>query len=202
MPVLEFDATKHEYTHAGRVVPGVTSILGGAGLYDYSHIPSAALEIARQKGVAIHRTVELDCAGDLDEEGLPDWLVPVLVRWREWRDAVGFSLLASECQVYHPVYGYAGTLDLVGMLRAKQDRLAIVDVKRSFGQGSVIGLQLAAYGQAYCVQRHLAPEFGRYALRLHESQPLKMEAYTSRHDFSIFLAALTLAKFKRSIQHA
>ena len=150
----------------------------------------------RCRGKAIHKTIELDVRGDLDEDNLPEWLQPVLAQWRKFCSDTGFKVIDSEKRLYHPTYDYAGTEDLFGELRSE---LAYVDVKRTFFAGKVTGLQLAAY-QAADVQSH--PErknASRYALRLNESQSYKLEPFTDKSDFQNFLVALNFYRLRQRI---
>lgn len=189
--MLTFNEAEHKYYWCGARVPNVTSVL--APLVDYSMIPRDALEIARQKGVACHKMVELDCKGDLDEDTLPDWMRPALVQWRKFVTESGFQMIVSEHRVFHPHYQYAGTLDLLGRMNGC---VAFVDVKRSFAAGPVIGLQLAAYHEAYCAQEKVGKAADRYALKLSEVGPYRLEPFTDKGDFGVFLSLLTIHKFR------
>lgn len=198
--VLTFDPASHTYSVGGRVVPNVTRIL--SPLVDYSKIPADKLEIARQKGVAVHKMVELDANNDLDEDTLPDWMRPVLKQWRKFCADTGFRVYESEKQVYHPQYGYAGTLDLAGGF-AEGSEHVLIDVKRSFLAGPVIGLQLAAYSAAYSAQEKDArfdfKRVSRYALRLNENGPYRLEPYQDMNDLNAFLTCLSFHKLKERI---
>jgi len=185
--MLSFDAATHTYHYAGRTVPGVTSIL--QPLTDYSRIPQDTLEIARQNGVAIHKMIELCARVDLDEDALPDWMRPALVAWKEFQSKTGFRIIASEFPVYHPTYGYAGTADLYGELVFAQE-FALIDAKRSLLAGAAIGMQLAAYKEAYAVEHKEAKRAKRYALRINEKDPPRLQAYENAGDFTDFLTAL------------
>ena len=202
MSDLQFDEATHTYRYGGIVVPNVTRVLGG--LVDYSKIPADTLETARQKGVAVHKMVELDAKGNLDESTLPDWLRPVLDRWRQFIADTGFRVIESEHRVYHGSYHYAGTLDLVGDFWGGP--MAFIDVKRSLMGGHVIGLQLAAYQQAYqfeCKEIDTVKKIAnarRYALRLNENGPYRLEPYTDKWDFPRFLACLSYYRLQEQIR--
>lgn len=143
MPTFEFDADKHVYTVGGKVIPSVTSVLP----YCYG----ASAELARQRGVYVHRTIELYNKEDLDEENLSIGLKPYLAAYKKFLieyklegivdiksgsphpctdlQLVGYRMLfdegicisanteiklpAFELKMYHPVYRYAGTIDIV-----------------------------------------------------------------------------------------
>ena len=190
-PMLTFEEKDHVYRWDNSVVPSVTQIL--KPLINFDHIQPDVLDIARQRGVAVHRMIELDCKGDLDEDGLPDWMRPALVNWRKFVAESGFQLIESEYRVFHPHYKYAGTLDLFGRM---DECSAFIDVKRSFAAGPVIGLQLAAYHEAYCAQEKVGKAAKRYALKLSEKGPYRLEPYTDKADFGVFLSLLTIHQWK------
>jgi hypothetical protein len=193
--MLAFDEATHTYTWNGVIVPSVTQIL--KPLTDYGMIPADKLEVARMKGVAVHKMVELHAKGDLDEETLPEWMRPVLISWEKFVADTGFEIIYAETQVYNPAYGYAGTFDLYGRMR---DGLALIDVKRSFLAGPVIGLQLAGYHAAMVDSlKNIGVKFGpvnRYALKLNETGPYRLEPFTDKKDFGDFITALAFHKLK------
>ncbi len=194
--MLTFDPEAHRYFWNGQPVPGVTSVL--APLTDYSRIPADRLERARQEGIAIHKTVELHAKGDLDEDSLPDWLRPRLAAFKKFMVDTQFEIRGSEQQVYHSAYGYAGTLDLAGAMVIPEGRRtkrvgALIDVKRSFAAGDVIGYQLAAYMAA--VNDTPAPTIThRYALQLREDGTYRLEHFPNPNDFAAFLTCLNFRR--------
>lgn len=194
--MLVFYEAEHKYFWNDRPVPNVTSILGP--LYDLSMIPVDTLERARQEGVAMHKMVELDVRGALDESTLPDWMVPRLAAWRKFVADTGFVCIESEYRVFHPIYQYAGTLDLFGTFR--DGPAVFIDLKRSFAAGPVIGLQLAAYHEAYCAQQKVGKAANRYALRLDDTQSYRLEPFSDKSDFGTFLALLTIQRWKEKNQ--
>ena len=191
--MLTFDPAEHRYFWNGVRVPNVTSIL--ADLTDLSMIPRGALEIARQKGVACHRMVELDAKGDLDETTLPEWMAPVLIQWRKFVAESGFRVIDSEKKVYNPAHHYAGTLDLFGEM-THAAHFAYIDVKRSFLAGNVIGLQLAAYRAADATEHKDRRTAKRYALRLKEGEPYRLQEFSDPNDFNVFTACLIRHQWK------
>jgi len=191
--MLTFDAEQHRYFWDGKPVANVARVL--AELTDYSVIPAATLEVARQKGVAVHTMLDLDEKKDLDEETLPDWLKPVLAKWRQFVKETGFVTRASESRVYHPLYKFAGTLDRYGHM-AMIGGFAFVDFKRSFLAGKVIGLQLAAYRAAYAEQVPEAKKAVLFALRINENTPVRLKEYNDPACFSEFLALLTAQRIR------
>lgn len=195
---LTFDEASHTYRYRGVVVPNVTRVL--APLLDLSHVDPEKLEHARQEGVAMHRMVELYCKGELHVPSLPDWLVPRLAAFKAFVAETGFVILASEQKLYHPTFAYAGTFDLFGRMPVKQGRVyrdatSCVDLKRSFFAGRVTGLQTAAYALLWEAQGNPRAE-RRLALKLHADGSYATDLFEDPADRSVFLAALTLHKWK------
>jgi len=193
---LTFDEPSHTYRWHGVRVPNVTSIL--APLLDYSRVQADALERARQEGIAIHKMVELDCAGDLDTASLPEWMLPVYRAWQQFREASGFVPILNEYQGFNPSFGYAGTLDIV----CEVPKLVgwrgpvLLDVKRSLFAGPVIGLQLAAYQRLLMADKAMPLPMRRGALRLSPVGKFQLEPFDDPADFSTFLALLTVKRWR------
>jgi len=184
---LTFRDDIHEYRFGGVVVPSVTQIL--KPLTDYSFVQAEALENARQAGVAIHKTVELECKGDLDEDALPEWLRPYLSAWRKFVLETGFVLEASEERVYHAGCRYAGTLDLRGATR--RHKRGLFDIKRSFAAGPAIGVQTAAYANAIDWR-----DAARFGLQLRGDGTYRLREFNDPADWSVFLALLTVHRYR------
>lgn len=194
--MLTFDEAAHRYEWNGKVVPSVTQLL--APLSDFSRIDPAVLENARQQGVAVHKLVELDTQGDLDLASLPEWMIGYHGAWAKFCADTGFVAIGSEQRVYDRAFGYAGTLDLVGTMHKGKhapDR-AIVDVKRSFLAGPSIGLQTAAYLNAWNVEHPKQKAKYRFALQLRADGSYRLQPFEDPADFGVFLSLLTLHKYK------
>lgn len=193
--MLSFDAATHTYRFNGAVVPNVTKIL--APMVDLSMVPADALENARQEGVAIHRMVELDCKGDLDVASLPEWMKPRHAAWCKFKEDSGVEVWAAEEKIYHPM-GYAGTPDIIGCLpKFKRQAPAVIDVKRSLFAGPAIGLQTAAYREAWNRKHKDMKAENRYALQLRENGTYRLEPYDDPDDWTAFLALLTTYRWRQ-----
>lgn len=189
--MLVFDKAAHQYRWNEKKVPHVTGII--SPLAKTYPIDPEVMEKARQEGVAIHKTVELHCAGDLDVDGLPEWLKPRLMAWEKFLAETGFVFTASERRVYHEMYGYAGALDLAGHFPCSP---AILDIKRSFLAGPLIGVQTAAYKEAYADGDKHWKKAQRWALRLNADGTYNMKQFSDDDDFGVFMACLKLHRFR------
>lgn len=199
--MLTFEEGPHLYRWHGKPVPSVTQVLGQ--LTSYDRIPAESLKRARQKGVAVHRTVELHAKDDLDEETLPEWLRPPLAAFKQFVADTGFRIVESERRVFHPTYGYAGTADLFGTIRVKRGRseveqTACVDLKRSLYAGRAIGLQLIGYVKARETEPGSERIQRRFALVLSETGKYALTEFDDPSDFTNFLACLTVHRLKEN----
>lgn len=148
----------------------------------------------------MHRMVELACQDALDVDALPDWLIPRYKAWTKFVSETGFELWTSEQRVYNPAYGYAGTLDLAGVLtkiKSKQ-RESIIDLKRTLTGAPAVGVQIAGYADcwnraALSVSRRVTRRFG---LELRATGEYRLQEFANREDFGCFLAHLTILRWR------
>lgn len=195
MTGLVFDEARHVYHLDGVRVPGVTSALEPISRASYAGVPPEVLAEAAELGKAVHKVIELDVRGVLDVEELDPVLVPYYQHWRQFLAQSGFQPLVSEHRVASRRWGYAGTLDLFGLLRG---RFALIDAKRVVRITKGTGPQTAGYETA---MREWSPELlppdakvDRFALQL---TPDRWQLHPLRNpsDARVFLAALTVHKF-------
>lgn len=189
---LQFDAELHRYTLDGRQLPSVTEILRPVTEHEYRGVDREVMDRAALLGTAVHKLIELDIAGTLDEDALDDSLRPYLAQWRQFRAQSGFLPIYSEQRVHSMKYGYAGTLDLAGKLNGMP---AVVDAKRTTAVPRSAGPQTAAYRYA------LAEVFDgdwqvadRYALHL-TPERWRLVPQKDPNDLRVFLASLTLHNY-------
>ena len=108
-----FDAETHTHRIGDVIVPGITTCI--KPLTDYGSINPAVLQAACDYGTAVHKTIELFCAGTLDEELLDPTLARVLDGFNRWADEVG--ILPCDFVVERPMGDnrlmYGGIPDLI-----------------------------------------------------------------------------------------
>jgi len=177
------------YTVGAQRVPSVTQIL--APLVDYSQVPRAVLERARQLGQAVHRMTELYDLDDLDMDDLADELRPYLTAWIKFRAETGFVPETIEKRLYHPALHFAGTPDRSGLINGRR---AVLDIKKMMYLGPVIGLQLAAYKELF--EKNGTHVEDRYALGLRADGTYRLQPYTDKSDWPVFLSLLTTRNWK------
>ncbi|WP_343792937.1 hypothetical protein [Dokdonella soli] len=178
------------------IVPSVTQILGPLSAAEYRGVPADVMEAAAQLGTAVHKLIELDVRGELDEDSVTGALLPYLGMWREFRAQSGFEPAASEWRVHSARYGYAGTLDLFGRLN---DRWVLIDAKRTAKVPRIAGPQTAGYEialreSAPIVSFEAGAAIDRYALHL-TPERWQLVPFRSPNDSRVFLSALTVHTF-------
>lgn len=94
--IYSFDAEKHQHMIGDAIVPGITTVI--KPLTNYGMINPAVLQAACDWGTAVHKTVELFCAGTLDESSLDDPLKLVLDGFNKWADEVGIIPCDFVCE--------------------------------------------------------------------------------------------------------
>jgi hypothetical protein len=193
--MLTFNAERHEYKLDGTKVPSVTQIT--APLMDFTGIPQGVLERKRQIGTALHKAIELHLADDLVFESIALPVVPYFEAYLKFVNDTGFITRNSEMKVASEKYGYAGTLDLDGVLNK---RLSQIDFKTTATLSPAVAIQTAGYEQAANEMPDvdsLGKVLDRYALWFKPDGSYKLVQYKDKMDFQIFLSLLNVFKFKQ-----
>ncbi len=200
--MLTFEPIAHEYRFAGKVVPGVTSIL--AKVMNLDAMPTDLLERGRMRGSAIHAITQAYDDGTLENWMVPLTLEPYLQAYRSFHADVTPKWEAIEEIVYHKIHGYAGCLDRRGLLFysepvqgiSPEPIHAIVDIKTGDWHDSY-GPQLSAYYEAQ-LNGICRSEPNRYTLHLRNDGTYKLRKCITKHreDFALFLALLICYRWR------
>jgi hypothetical protein len=194
---LTFAEDGHVYRHAGITVPSVTTALKFSFPMYMRDVDRLAY--SGQFGDHIHRCIDLDDKGVLDEASVWPEARPYLDAWRGWRERVNPVFLLSERRVYSERRRYAGTLDKLAVLDGE---IWILDAKSGVPMPS-FGPQTAAYEN--CILEKVAPlldvdqflRIRRASIFLQSNGVAKFVPYEDKQDYAVFLAALTIYHFKR-----
>jgi hypothetical protein len=127
----------HLYKVDGRQLPGVTSVLKGAGV-----LKGWGTEEDLERGKQVHRTIKFFFDGTLHPEQ-PEWLRPYIQGLEKFVAEVGFIPTEWETPLADAGLGYAGTPDVFGFKRGSN-----LPVITDFKTGKVekwTAIQLAAY---------------------------------------------------------
>lgn len=185
-PQIEFDPVAHRYTLNGQELMSVTTILKEAGLIDDRWFTDES----RARGTAVHEAVFYDIHSDLHVESLHKTIQPYVEAWFRFKRDCDFVPKTELCEarMYHPLHGYAGTPDLVGILNG---RPVLIDIKT--GDCPTARYQTAAYREFPRV-RAISPD--RFSLRLFPDGRFKLSDHKNPNDFHVFLEALQKVKNK------
>ncbi len=183
--VLSFDDMRHIYRLGDRQLPSVTQALSVIESFD--HVPPAVLERARIFGRYVHLAVDLFNRGDLKETSLDPQLAPRLAQYKKFLFESKFAVTHTEQRVYSASLGFAGTLDIRGLLYGWP---CLIDLKSGAVPRSV-GPQTAAYREC-CEDK--PPK--RFALQLADDR-YRLIPCREPSDFSNFLSALNVYRFQR-----
>jgi len=203
MKGLTFDAKTHTYTLKGLPIPSVTQVI--AGTQDFLGVSEEVLEAARERGHRVHAltamydrgevTLRVSASRTRKEEVAPE-IQAYLSAWIQFRKDADLEPLVIEELLYSPRYRFAGTVDRVGLLQGSP---VILDIKTAASPGRLhpaVGLQLAAYQQAYNEGHPPRKVASRLAVQLRPDGKYTLTQYVDKADFSVFLACLTLHNWR------
>jgi hypothetical protein len=181
---VHLNATTHIYTAGERELPSVTRILDDGGCVDHFGFT----EETRARGSYVHdATLAIDRGDWLHD--VPAEYEPYLTAYRRFVREMEPTWSRSEEIVADLINGYAGTLDRAGMV---QGQPVLVDIKTGEVPPSV-GPQTAAYLR--CLSD--AHRWQRYCLQLRPDGLYRWLPLSDRADATVFLAALTLYRWKQ-----
>lgn len=185
MSVFTFDAKRHLYTLDGVPVPSVTKVLGVV----FSQFTSPA-SAAADFGSAVHAATEAE------DNGEPVFNLAVakhLGAWVRFKKESGFDPTLVEHRTYHPIYGYACTIDRLGEIHGYP---WVIEIKT----GQVYPehpLQTAAQREALISRGETTLHAKRAAVYLRDDGTYRLiEHPEAQGDFETFLAALRVYRFK------
>ena len=186
---LQFDAETHRYTVGSERLPSVTEVLDP--LLELDGIPKHVLKAAAEFGTHVHMATDLFDKGVLDEPALDPHLAPYLAAWKIFLRDTRAVVDASEVRVVHAKLRYAGTFDkAVHWKKRGVLRTALIDIK-SGEVPRTVGPQTAAYAEA-----HPFKFAERYCLQLRGDATYRLTRLTDPTDWSIFLSALNLHRWR------
>jgi hypothetical protein len=141
---LAFEDSKHIYRLNGKRIPAVSTILKPLSSELYKDIDEDDLKTAADRGTSIHESAENYAKFGVEE--FTESTEPYVRAFVEWWNKYNPIPIASEYRTYHPLYRYAGTADLVCLIK---DKLTLVDYKSSVTFSEMLTrLQLEAYSKA------------------------------------------------------
>lgn len=196
---LIFTPDIHEYrTPDGQRIPSVTEILAAVGVstdFDalslYSIRTKTAIDLKRDIGQALHQDAHAYDDDDLIWASVDPRVEPYLLAWMAFRTNTNAVPLTRERRVYHPTFGYAGTLD--GLFALPNGRIVLIDIKTGDPRDSGCQYQTSAYVAAVQAEHPDQRIDERWAVQLvpDHGVPYRITPYADWQDFSRFQAFLT-----------
>jgi hypothetical protein len=185
---IELDEEHHVYKVSSIVRPSVTQVLKDAGLID-THWYT---EEARLRGKAVHAACQFLDEDDLDWETVLPAYQGYVQGWAKFKRDSGFQIGRDgegrplvEYRLYHPVFGYCGTLDRQGAIGSAE---YLVDLKTGTPE-EWHGYQLAGYSQC------LPDALSRKRMTVH----LKANGRYTTHEYGLDRFACDWQVFSASV---
>ena len=192
---IEFNEKDHIYTKNGIVLPSVTQIM--QPLYEavYGKANMNASDNGKSKGKEIHRAIDDYCEFgmiDISEE-----YRPYLDNFIRYIDEHQYEIVASEVMLYHSVYNYAGTIDII--VTNKKGEYGMIDNKTGDLQPKLHAIQLQAYTDLWLANK--MPEIAfKVALGLSDKgyKEHKYDKYDTKAK-SVFDACYKIYKYRKEL---
>lgn len=192
---IEFNEKDHIYTKNGIVLPSVTQIM--QPLYEavYGKADMNASDNGKSKGKEIHRAIDDYCEFgmiDISEE-----YRPYLDNFIRYIDEHQYEIVASEVMLYHPVYNYAGTIDII--VTDKKGEYGLIDNKTGDLQPKLHAVQLQAYTDMWSANK--MPEIAfKVALGLSDKgyKEHRYDKYDTKAK-SVFDACYKIYKYRKEL---
>lgn len=191
---FRFDKADHSYWLGKTRLLSVTEVIQLAGLKDLSKIDPGVLERASKRGTAVHAACQYLDEGDLDWATVSTEIEPYVRAWERFKKETGVELLGIEKPLFHATLGFAGTPDRVVNLFPHK---GIIDLK-TYAPDDVTGVQLAGYSYLEVGQQSPLDAPKRWGLWLKDDGKYSLTEFTDRGDEAVFMACVTISKFKRS----
>ncbi|MBA7562031.1 hypothetical protein ES708_03680 [subsurface metagenome] len=187
----------------GKKYPRVTTILniihrpelerwrGDLGNVEANRVMYEAAEI----GTSLHNICRLFNRDQSFEIPTASQIGQMFDTYRRWFEMVIDTVIETEQLVVSKKFGYAGTFDLLAVLKGDATP-SVIDLKTSKDFWPTMALQLAAYREALLeegkkVNRRLVVRIDKL-----ETGKLEVKEYTQHaRDFNAFLAALSLFRY-------
>ena len=180
-PNILFDKETHTYTRNGIEYPSVTTILADAGIIQKDKYP----EYAAFMGTDVHKLLQLADEDDLDFGSLTPEQWQHYEAWVKICGYLGLTHPKHEMYVFHDVYKYAGTLDVI-------DGDTLVEIK-SGRKERWHRLQVVAYKMAYETVYGKLKKVAIAYTKLGTADVLEDD---TSHLEDVFLSVLNVARWK------
>lgn len=186
---IEFDEAAHRYVVDGIERPSVTQLIYQAGLINDRWWS----EESRTRGQAVHVACHYLDENDLDIATVDEAHRPYVLAWEKFRRDARFTPDLIEHRIFHPIYGYCGTLDRTGRIEGGAELL--LDLKTGVAE-RWHGCQVAGYANVF----DKPGRFRRMTVQLKKDATYKVHEYSTseyRDHWTTFLACYELWRFRQ-----
>jgi len=190
---FRFVKEDHSYWVGEIRLIGVSEAIQAAGLKDFSKIDPSVFERARQRGTAVHAACHYLDEGDLDWATVSPEIEPYVRAWERFKADTGVVLTYIEQPRVHATLWLAGTPDRVVLMNGAR---GIIDLK-TYKPDRVVDVQLAAYSFLEFGPQGVINVPKRWCVELKDDGKYGLHEFSDRGDEAVFMACLTIAKFKR-----
>lgn len=145
MPELTFEERRHVYLLNGMEIPSVTTLMAPLSDRVYGTVDKETLTKAAGKGTAVHNAIDNYLEFGVDD--IPEEYRGYMDSFLGWMEMSKPEIIATERKVYHKLFRYAGTSDLLCMIDGK---MTLVDYKTSYQEQPLLhNIQLEGYARAW-----------------------------------------------------
>lgn len=187
----------------GEWYPSVTEVIPQALRPDFSCVPPEVLQIARERGTALHAAIDSHERNDsAPAPKSSSTVLPGFDAYQQFKKETGFRYEAGEFEVRSRIWRYVGHPDLLGWIGAER---VMIDIKyvAAFGAAyrEYTALQtIGGYGPAWLEGHPHAPIFKFYALWLRMDGTFRLVPLEKRNAEMVFRACLVIAHEARKLK--
>jgi len=176
-------------------IPSVTEVIKFVHSKAFNMVPVLLLEAAAERGILFHILAAAHAKNLWTTAEVTPEVEGYFKSFTFWWRKVVVKTLLVETRLFHPIWGYHGTPDFVGLLRGSED-IVLLDWKLGVTDKGW-RLQLAAYREL-CRANEINP--ARVGILQPDPSGKKMARFidmtaTMTDDFQIFRGALAVWRF-------
>lgn len=188
---FRFDPASHRYHLDAKELIGLTRALKLGGVAEgYEYVNEGVLELARERGKAVHKATELHDRGRLDESSVHPAVAPYLAAWRSFLALKRVQVIDIERPIFSKKWGFACTPDRTVFVNGK---LGVLEIKASDYMSDAYALQTE--GQRIAAAEFYKTNFSsRFVVRLRSDGTYRLEQFRNLTDRINFLRCLSIAK--------
>ncbi|NCB43281.1 MAG: hypothetical protein EOM59_11755 [Clostridia bacterium] len=194
-PLLEFLQDKHYYKYNGKFIPSVSSMIKPISSAIYKDIDEAVLEVARNRGTAVHLAIEI--YNTKGAEIIEPEFQGYFFAYQAFREEhPNLKLVASELMTQNLSLWYAGTVD--ELYTDENGDYILNDTKTSVNiERAILIPQLTAYKVALEQQFNIKINETR-VLHLKPSGEYAWEKIDT--DLNILLSCVSISNFVQKLK--